>query len=82
MKVIEKTFHSKIKETSLGIVIILTLIALVPIGGSAFAQSGDLYCPPGQECFCTPETGVWHVLPKPDGSGGLNINAGCDESNN
>jgi hypothetical protein len=53
MKVIEKTFDSKIKETSLGIVIILTLIALVPIGGSAFAQSGNLYCPPGQECIKT-----------------------------
>ena len=82
MKVIENTYYGKNKEASLAIVIILTLIALVPIGGSAFAQSGDLYCPPGQECFCTPETGVWHVLPKPDGSGGLNINAGCDESNN
>jgi hypothetical protein len=86
MKGIGKTYYGKNKEASLAISIIFTLIALVPIAGSVLAQSEvqpfQLYCPAGNECFCTPLTGVWHVIPEDGGPGGFSINTVRTEADN
>ncbi|HSF51019.1 MAG TPA: hypothetical protein VLA74_09700 [Nitrososphaeraceae archaeon] len=81
------TFHfSRIQLvfSSLAILILLAAISSVPIGVTAFAQGEiiqyQLACPAGYECYCTPDSGVWHSIPEDGGQGGFSINAGCTEA--
>jgi len=55
MKVIEKINYNDIKGPNFVLVIILSAMVSVPIGGTSFAQ-GEVqlyeYCEPGHSCFC------------------------------
>lgn len=75
MKVIEKINYNDIKGPNFVLVIILSAMVSVPIGGTSFAQ-GEVqlyeYCEPGHSCFCIQSSGTWV-----DEATGFRINTGC-----
>lgn len=52
----------------------------ISMAGNSFAEPGETpivggMCPEGHECFCTPQSGVFH-----DRTAQMNVNMGCNGS--